>query len=141
MKRCQRCKEQKDTAQFCRRRTEADGLDPTCRDCKKAAKVAFRAKFSDDEWAEWSKAQNRKHNLRRFYRMTVDEYDAKLAEQGGVCAVCASPPGRVRLAVDHEHRTNQVRGLLCELCNRSLGLMRDDPVLLRAAADYIEAHR
>lgn len=45
------------------------------------------------------------------------------------------------LAVDHDHETGCLRGLLCEGCNRGIGLLRDDPDLLRRAADYIERFR
>ncbi len=47
----------------------------------------------------------------------------------------------MRLAIDHDHKTGQVRSLLCKKCNGVLGLVDDDPALLRAAADYIERHR
>ena len=49
-----------------------------------------------------------------------DEYEWMLAEQGGVCAICGSPPKSRRLHVDHDHRTGAVRGLLCFRCNRAL---------------------
>ena len=71
-----------------------------------------------------------------------------LAEQDGKCANCRRPPeqvhrksGKVRdLAVDHCHETKAVRGLLCTDCNMAIGLLRDDPALLRAAADYLDRH-
>lgn len=46
-----------------------------------------------------------------------------------------------KLAVDHDHETGRVRKLLCHNCNRALGLMKDDPELLRRAATYIEKHK
>lgn len=48
-----------------------------------------------------------------------------------------NPDGR-RLAVDHNHETGQIRGLLCSNCNRAIGLLRDDAGLMRKAADYVD---
>jgi hypothetical protein len=80
----------------------------------------------------------RRGNIRR-YGITVDDYDRMLVAQNGVCAICRQPclTGK-RLAVDHDHATGKVRGLLCSNCNQGLGHYCDEPVLLRAAADYVE---
>jgi hypothetical protein len=70
------------------------------------------------------------------------QYDAMVAAQGGVCAICGRPDVTGRdLALDHDHKTLRVRGLLCGNCNHALGKLRDDPVLLRKAADYVEKYR
>lgn len=62
--------------------------------------------------------------LKRKYGITLAEYDQMLEEQHGVCAICggADPSGR-RLAVDHDHETGKVRGLLCTSCNTRLGFL------------------
>lgn len=52
--------------------------------------------------------------------LSASEYDALLAEQGGVCAVCGMPPKVRRLDNDHDHLTGATRGLLCHRCNRAL---------------------
>lgn len=72
------------------------------------------------------------------YGLKRGEYDQLLRAQGGVCAICGQPR-RQRLSVDHCHKTGVVRGLLCRMCNgRPLPSARDDPEILRAAADYLE---
>lgn len=82
-------------------------------------------------------------NLRKNYGLTVEEYEALLDEQGGLCAICQRPEraqraGRtMRLPVDHDHTTGRIRGLLCHSCNRAIGLLQDDPALLVRAADYL----
>jgi hypothetical protein len=85
------------------------------------------------------KAIGRNSKLKQSYGITAAVYDLLLILQNGVCAVCRCSciSGR-RLAVDHCHVTNKVRGLLCANCNRALGLLKDDPLRLRAAADYLE---
>lgn len=81
--------------------------------------------------------RHRRHNMKRRYGITVEAYDLLLDAQGGTCAICGSPPVGRRLCVDHNHDTNSVRGLLCDSCNNGLGRFRDDPDLLRLAADYV----
>jgi hypothetical protein len=62
----------------------------------------------------------------------------ELAAQGGGCAICGRPPTESRqLDIDHDHRTGEVRGLVCNPCNQGLGLFRDDPFLIMAAATYV----
>jgi hypothetical protein len=62
-----------------------------------------------------------------------------LEVQHGLCAICrsASPQGRGRWHIDHDHVSGQFRGLLCNNCNRGIGYFGDDPDIIRAAADYV----
>lgn len=70
----------------------------------------------------WWKANRRRHML-KGYKMSVEEYDTMLAAQGGHCLFCTATVGAKgrRLHVDHDHKTNRVRGLLCGKCNTSIG--------------------
>lgn len=71
-----------------------------------------------------------------------DDYEDRLAAQGGMCAICQRPQlGARRLAADHCHASGVQRGLLCERCNIGLGNFGDDPSALRRAAEYVEKHR
>lgn len=80
----------------------------------------------------------------REYKTGVSEaeYNAKFLEQGGVCAVCHTPPPSsgwiTRLGADHDHKTGKFRGILCARCNAALGQAADSPARLRALADYLE---
>lgn len=95
-------------------------------------------------WNANNRDTRRNGILKRQYGMTLADYRERFAAQGGLCAICGSPEKLTRngrllpLAVDHDHESGFVRGLLCVDCNVSLGKMHDDPRLLRAAADYIE---
>ena len=85
----------------------------------------------------------RKHaHWKREFGINPQLYEDILASQGGVCAICrgACNSGRA-MALDHDHETGMIRGVLCHKCNRGIGLLRDDPNLLRAAANYLEASR
>ena len=85
----------------------------------------------------------REHNLRTKFGITSEIYDSLFKSQGGVCAICSKPPKEgTRLHVDHDHKSLEIRGLLCAFCNhRLLGYMRDDSKLLRSAATYLENSR
>ena len=94
---------------------------------------AFKLSYSESE-------------LNRKYGIGLLEYSQLFMSQGGKCAICNSDYGGHRngepkaLAVDHNHTTGKVRGLLCESCNQGIGKLRDDPKILRDAADYLEKH-
>jgi Recombination endonuclease VII len=83
-------------------------------------------------------ARDRLYHLKNNFGMTEEEYGKLLNQQAGVCAICRRKcvSGR-RLAIDHDHTTKKVRGLLCMKCNRSLGGFDDDPQLLVRAIDYL----
>lgn len=68
---------------------------------------------------------------------TQEDYDKLLATQNGVCAICIKPPKTRALAVDHDHNTGVVRGLLCGKCNTGLGLLGDTVDSLTIATQYL----
>lgn len=85
---------------------------------------------------ERSNANKRRNNLKSLYGLSQSEYDDLVRAQHGVCAICGN--GREgRLHVDHDHSNGKVRGLLCNRCNRAVGLLGDDPTILRKAISYL----
>ena len=94
----------------------------------------------EDKNPELKKEYARRSSLKYNYGMTLEEYDALLISQGGVCALCGKPPTTKRLAVDHDHTTNRIRGLLHGACNLLLGTAQDDPHLLHAAIRFLALH-
>lgn len=84
-------------------------------------------------------AYQRVRKLIREFNLTVDDYETIVRFQKGVCAICGRPPkpGKA-LSVDHCHITGLVRGGLCWLCNRLLGIFRDSPEQLQKALDYLK---
>ena len=87
----------------------------------------------------------RRRNLKKNYGITVEEYDALLEKQGGVCAICKRPPKKVRLAVDHDHGQTgreSVRGLLCWICNKKIvGMIDRHKVDPHAVLVYLRSPR
>jgi len=70
------------------------------------------------------------------YGIEAKAYALRHSQQNGVCAICRSKPKK--LVIDHDHRTNEFRGLLCLTCNTGLGMFYDRPDILRLAAAYLE---
>jgi hypothetical protein len=81
-------------------------------------------------------------DIKRTYNLDPAEYEQRMAEQGGSCAICHGQCElNSRLSVDHDHASGKIRAFLCNRCNVGLGRFREDPSLLRAAADYLERHQ
>jgi hypothetical protein len=80
-------------------------------------------------------------SIKRKYGISLKALEAMYVAQQGRCAICGVPRplrGKDCLHIDHNHNTGVVRGLLCGTCNKGIGLLRDDPFVLRAAADYLD---
>ena len=82
----------------------------------------------------------RRHNYKTRYGISVEEYETIFAKQNGVCAICEKPENLTKdgklhaLAVDHNHETLQVRGLLCMNCNTRLGYFEGKNILVKLMA-------
>lgn len=149
---CTRCELEKPVTEFRADPRKTNGLRSHCRACDRLyARIRQR---ETEQSVLWRKANpeaayqiDRAANLRRHYGITVAEYDALLAAQGGKCAVCRSPDPRGRKGatryffVDHCHVTGAVRGLLCMPCNAGIGNLGDDPEVVGAALAYLLAHK
>jgi hypothetical protein len=79
--------------------------------------------------------------LQKKFGITSAEYSELLSKQLGVCAICGQSSKDKLLAVDHCHATGTVRGLLCNLCNRGLGMFKDSPRLLTCALSYLTSRK
>lgn len=117
----------------------SDGLSSYCKECQN-----IRSKRWQAAHPEQTRRSNQKANVRRMLRvahMTQEEFDRLAVEQDGRCAICGTtePKGRGnRLVIDHDHKTELHRGLLCSNCNVALGLFLDSPDILAAAIRYLE---
>lgn len=90
---------------------------------------------------------NRRAILKARYGITQADYTALWTAQEGVCAACGNPEDKVIrgslswLAVDHDHKTGKVRGLLCQSCNLALGLLKEDLGRIVGLAGYLAAYQ
>lgn len=106
--------------------------------------VIRRAKQWQKDNSERANETRRRSRKVRLYGITQEHYDAMFAKQKGLCAICNQPQSGISrngspipLVIDHDHKTGQLRALLCTTCNLALGALKDDPQLAVAAAKYL----
>ena len=80
------------------------------------------------------------YSIMKKYNLTMDDYNRMLEKQDYRCAICKKHISELkrRLSVDHNHKTGEVRGLLCFKCNTVLGHMNDDIELLKNTIKYLK---
>jgi hypothetical protein len=114
--------------------------------CKGCRSTALAARYAADP--EKYRTLSRNGSMKHRFGMTAEQYDALSASQGHACAICKTPePTGRRLCVDHDHSCcpggvtcgKCIRGLLCNHCNRLLGMARDNPGTLLAAVNYLRS--
>jgi hypothetical protein len=170
MKTCNTCHTEKLIDAFHKNAASPDGHANICKECMNARQRAYRksAVFNSESAREKRHAYyvaNKEHIarkkvdrhkeaphlrrsmvLRKKFGISIEEYEAMLAEQNGVCAICKQPERALNgytkevasMPVDHDHGTGKVRGLLCSHCNRALGLFQDNIKILNSAINYLE---
>lgn len=90
--------------------------------------------IKEKDWENW---------IKRAYSISVDDYKKLYEDQNGKCAICGNKSNlgrKEKLCVDHNHKTNKVRGLLCDLCNKGIGSLKDDIKNVKAALTYLEKY-
>jgi hypothetical protein len=87
-----------------------------------------------------TKEEHRNNNLKYWYKITLVEYNQMLVKQNNKCAGCLTDKAELKqaLAVDHDHKTGKIRGLLCTKCNRALGFCNDNPNTLLKLIEYLK---
>lgn len=135
---CPKCDQMKESCFFHQNSSRTKGKSVYCIDC--------RAKYNK-KWTKDNKdkriAKIRGNALKKFWptltgKQALDEYNKLFELANNKCQICGTNKGQRRLAVDHCHNTGKVRGLLCGLCNTSLGGFSDNKELLQKAIAYLE---
>ena len=134
-KKCSTCQEYKYFKDFGKNKSQADGHHQQCKECRS------KYKPSAESMAK-SRERLRIWNRYKMSGFTQEDYDNKLIEQGGKCAICGTDnPGKMDWNADHCHETGQKRGLLCPKCNKGLGHFKDDIEVMKAAIEYLEYYK
>ena len=140
MKKCTQCKTLKTLDLFHKNPSSSDGRASWCKKCQHEL---LKKQRQDPKMKEKFKIYRFRSLIRKRYGITEDQYYQMLKEQNGVCCICKLPNSggfrpKQRLAIDHDHNTKFVRGLLCQKCNRGLGLFNDSIERLKSAIKYLE---
>lgn len=142
---CTKCNEEKEYTDFWKHITTSDGLRGDCKTCNALKNKQWRNDNKDKVLAykashlDKARIHDRTKRFKK-YGLTIDQYKDMLIQQGNACAICeTTTPGRNNefFAVDHDHVTSKVRGLLCFSCNIVLGHFLDDTNRLNRAIQYL----
>ncbi len=141
MKQCTVCKEIKELDQFYNVKSTKDGKGYRCKECDNKA----RQKWSANN-PERSHLSQRQRNLKHRFGVDLEWYEKQFKKQNYSCAICETKTNKTvgdrqfwNFSVDHCHDSGKIRGILCNNCNRALGLFQDNPELLKKAASYVES--
>lgn len=141
-KKCACCGEVKPTTEFVRHKNRKKwGFTYWCKECRNKKSRKYRL-----ENPEKVRESVKKSAIKKKYGITAEDKERMLKNQGYKCAICGEKiflfgdsKNRNKIAhVDHDHKTGKVRGLLCNDCNRGIGLLKDNPLFLANAIKYLE---
>lgn len=137
MKTCTTCGEEKPLSEFHKKKSTKSGYHGSCKVCKQTYE---KEKYADPEVRARMRERQADRSLERLYGITREKYNELLAAQKHSCAICERHESefKTRLAVDHNHISGEIRGLLCNFCNRRLVGRHRDGNLLRKIADYVD---
>lgn len=125
MKPCTKCSRPQPLKNFHRDKNRPGGRYPQCRTC---VREKCRRRYQ---------RRGREYELQRKYGIGESDIMARIRLYEGNCSLCFKPLARER-HTDHDHKTGRVRGILHPACNLLLGHAKDNPALLRLAAEYLE---
>ena len=132
---CRKCGQTKNLYEdYYKIRKNKEGPSAWSYECKVCCKARVKKEHEDDP------SVKRNSHLKRKYGISLTDYNKILVEQNGVCATCGTdkPGGRWEMfACDHDHKTGQVRGLLCKGCNIALGEVGDNTQTLTRMVEYL----
>ena len=142
MRTCKICNEAKPLTEFYQtvRNGEPYGYHGKCKSC-----------YVKKQQENYDQIKKRDENLKRVYGIGIEEYNTLLEKQNNRCAICEStdPKGRKSgrgggvdvFYVDHDHKTGNVRGLLCNICNRTMGYVGENSNVLEEMIKYLQKHQ
>lgn len=138
MKKCPLCNKEKEFSEFEKSKQNKSGLKSYCRSCR----VEYDRLARIDRKAKNPEKYKKKEKLRKLklkYNLTENDYNLMLKNQNYSCDICKKHMSSFNKAlyVDHCHTTNNIRGLLCNSCNKGLGDFKDNIDYLLNAIKYL----
>ena len=142
-KHCTKCNQHKPLTEFYVYPKSKDGYRSVCKlcwaiDAKRYGQTEQGKKRRREAAVRHWKTDKYKVRNYRPYNITLSEYDEMFEKQEGNCAICGLPEITQRLAVDHNHKTGQIRELLCTHCNFVVGTVESD--IMKKAIEYVNKH-
>lgn len=101
--------------------------------------IKYKKKYLDNAHTLYQKQKKYGSHLKRSYGLSWEDYCKMVEEQDNKCYLCGNPPTDkwAKLVVDHDHRTNKVRKLLCRMCNIHLSRIEACPDYLKRVVEYL----
>lgn len=129
---CVKCASEKESTLFAKCSAKKNGLQSYCRECATATRYKSPRYRNTLE-------QERTIQMKYRYGVTKEQFDSIWEKQNGKCCICCAELSfKLRgYAIDHNHDTKTVRGILCNQCNTSLGGFKDSPDIVLAAFNYL----
>lgn len=126
----------------------SSGFSSYCKECcnykrRNSPKEMEGTKRRVQVWTKNNPEKAKNIQLKINYGITIEDYNKILKDQNNKCAICinyetAGQKGKIyNLAVDHDHNTGKIRGLLCGNCNKTLGNAKDSVIILQSCIDYL----
>lgn len=128
MKKCSKCSEIKDLLSFYKDKGFKDGRRSQCKTCDNKRRIG--------------NPSVKNYHLKRDYGIDLTQYQTMKSEHNSCCAICGSSEIELgySLCVDHNHTSNEVRGLLCKPCNLVVGNSRENESILLKAIEYLKQY-
>lgn len=139
MKLCKTCNTHKPVSEFGLLRGKPRHLCKTCKQTESKEWYVNNKERKKELSKSYKPIKTAKH-LKKLYGITPEQYEQMRQLQENSCAICGTHQDTLprALCVDHDHDTGKIRGLLCDTCNRGLGLLKDNQVILNRAIRYLK---
>jgi len=146
---CTECNKRKSIKRFHIQKSGKHGVRAICIKCRRKKGRKYSKAHKKEKRENYFK--NKQHytniHIRKKYGITLKQYNKMLKSQNNCCAICGKPEEEKeknksirKLAIDHDHKTGNVRGLLCGKCNKGIGLLQGNIKILINATKYLIQH-
>lgn len=131
---CKRCKEEFDIYKFSKSKNNKGGYNTKCMKC------VYQAYYKDKD--DVKKYREKLYQIKYYYGLNKEDYESLVKNCNNSCSICKKNAKDLStgLVVDHCHETNKIRGLLCQDCNRGLGMYKENVEYMKNAIVYLDHH-